>query len=223
MKENINNEFQSYIYYLRKYFPYSTITTQEFELDIKNIFEEAMTLSKIALCLSDTSKVTYLMNLIEYNLNNLIYFLPLNEPISLNISVRNCTEAILKLTYTLEDVIVNHSNTGYRTMKDDKNRLSFYKEKKDKLDNIFFIYAERSNMLHLKMDSNIELTTILEKKINRKVNIDELKSLTNDIKNCRLILLEVIFFYNIELTTQQKLILKKLLSRKWKDKIFSLM
>lgn len=220
MKKDIADEFQRYKNYLDRYFPMTSLAKSVSEEEVANVFDNCMTLSKIAHHLSDCQQISYLMSLIEYNLNNLLYFLPMNEIVSCNVSVRNCTEAILKLVFTLEDKTVDHNSTGYRTMKDERSRLSVYQDAhKDEIDNLFSIYASRSNSVHLKKELGEELRKVLESKLTRDLEKSELVKLNQDIRNCKQILLEIILFYRIDLSTPQKLNLSRFVSRAWKEKI----
>ncbi|AQL54506.1 MULTISPECIES: hypothetical protein [Enterococcus] len=222
MKKDIQTEYKRYCEYLESYFPETSLAHNKSEILVKDVFEVTMSLSKIAHFLDEDSNYSYFTNLIEYNLNNLLYFLPLNELVSYNVSIRNCTEAILKMIFTLEDEDVDHKSTGYRTMKDNRERLLIYQKHKNKIDNLFSIYSNRSNSLHLKKANEVELTKMLENKLCRQINKTEMNEIKQDLSNCKTTLLEVICFYNIDLSTQQKLNLKRFVSKSWIEKLYYL-
>lgn len=220
MKKKIEAEFEDYKWYLSSFFAYSAVAKKMETEEFTNFFDKILTLSKISQCLSDDSEVMKYTSVIEYNLNNLLYFIPLNEKISINLCIRNATEYLLKLIYFFQNPEEIFIGKGYRSLKDDKYSLAFYDVHKTKLDNLLQIYSSRSNTIHLKPTAEeTVLTSLLEEKLTRDFNEKELNSITTDVNNCILTLLESICFYNISLSTQQKIILKKLVSKKWSDKI----
>lgn len=223
MKKNIESEFENYQIYLSTYFPLSNLTKNISNEVVSNLFDKTLTLSKIANCIKEVEGINYYSELIEYNLNNLLYFLPLNEKVSINVSIRNCSEAIIKMIYAIQFSPGDFTKTGYRTLKDDRSSLDFYSgENKNLLDNIFNIYSRRSNNLHLKVVKDGELTSVLESKLSKKVDFSEFKEILVDINNCLNIVLEILCFYNVSLSTQQKLIIKKYISNKWKVRIYNI-
>ncbi|MBO0478150.1 hypothetical protein JZO72_00790 [Vagococcus fluvialis] len=222
MKKIIEEELENYKEYLDKYFPYSDlnkkINTEKFEVS----FEKILSLSKLCHYLSSDYKIGEYASLIEYNLNNLLYFLPLNETISINMSVRNSAEYIIKLMFYFQNTNKKYHNTGYRELKDTINTLSVYSTNKSKVDTLFSIYAERSNNIHLKSISPDDLFSILEIKMTNSYEDKDLVSIGRDVNNCMLLLLEVICHYNVSLSTSQKLMIEKVVTRKWKEKIFNI-
>lgn len=223
MKDNIKEELENYKWYIKKYFPYSAFCKELESEKILVLFDKIITLSKISQCLGDNATLRNYTSMIEYNLNNLLYFLPLNEPIAINVSIRNTVEYLLKLVYFFQSPEDNFLSTGYRTLKDSKSTLKFYDTKKSILDNLLSIYSSRSNKVHLKStDSKMVLTSVLEEKLIRDLEEKDLNSIIIDINNCTKVLLEALFFYQVNVSTQQKIILKRLVSRKWIDKINSI-
>lgn len=49
-----------------------------------------------------------------------------------------------------------------------------------------------------------------------------MNEIKHDIKHCFDFMLEIICFYEISLSTQQKLVMSKIVSNKWKTRIFNL-
>lgn len=225
MKKDIEIEYTRYCSYLNNYFPETSINDSHMNQEMSALFEATMSLSKVAYHLSENLQILYASRLIEYNLNNLLYFLPLNEPVSLSMCLRNTVEATIKLIFTLENPEIDYKYTGFRTFNDKKNELNFYKSNipnKNKVDNIFSIYGKRSNLLHLKKIEETNLMTVLESKLKRDVDVKFLRELTTDINNCKLTLLEIIVFYKIELTTGQKINLNRYVSSNWAQKIYAI-
>ena len=218
MKEQIKRELINYQAYIKKHFQSSPLSSKKDSVEFYNLFEEVLTLSKIIQRISNPSNTQVYCELIEYNLNNILYFLPLNETISINVSVRNTVEATLKLINTLDEPQKNFYGTGYRTMKDSRKELTIYNENKNIIDNLFNIYAQRSNNIHLKNAHDIELVSVLESKYLNEIDRTFLTRISTDITNCKHAILETVVFYKLELNTHQKISLKNYLSRKWQKK-----
>lgn len=222
MKKLIVDELDNYKVYLNNYYPFSDLKNKVETEDFKTTFEKILSLSKLCQFLSSNSEIGKYTNLIEYNLNNLLYFIPLNETISINMSVRNSTEYILKLMFYFQNMEEDYLTTGYRQLKDCASSLSIYSINKSKVDTLFGIYAERSNKVHLKSVTSDNLLSVLERKLTKNFEVKDLISIGRDINNCTLLLLEMICHYNVSLSTSQKLMIEKVVSRKWKEKIFNI-
>lgn len=215
MKKKINDEYKNYKEYINYYFPKFEFNGRISDEKVKEEFEKVVVLSKICHYLSDDEKIKSYTSIIEYNVNNILYFMPMNENLSINTSIRNSAEYILKLIFYFQNTSENFLGTGYRTLKDNSNSLRIYNTHKDKIDNIFDIYARRSNVIHLKNVKNDSLKFILENKLASDIDIREISKVIQDINNCTNILLEAICFYNVSLGTSQKLMLKKVVTKKW--------
>ena len=222
MKELIAGELDSYKEYLNKYFPFSDLKEKLCTESFKVTFEKILSLSKFCHYLSSDYEIGRYASLVEYNLNNLLYFLPLNETISINMSIRNCAEYILKMMFYFQNTEEDYLTTGYRQLKDNVKALSVYDTKKSQVDTLFCIYAERSNKIHLKSVSTDDLLGILERKLANSYEEKEVRFIGRDINNCTLLLLEIICHYNVGLSTTQKLMIEKVVTRKWKEKIFTI-
>ncbi|MFC4696491.1 hypothetical protein ACFO5V_01335 [Enterococcus aquimarinus] len=218
----IEEEFENYRWYLNSYFPYTKISKNIDTVEFKEIFNNTLSLSKACQCLSSSDELNKYTSIIEYNLNNLLYFIPLNEMVSINVSIRNCVEYILKLIYFLENPSEDTITKGYRTMKDNKDKLKIFEENKNKVENTFRIYSERSNKVHLKSIPEGTLRSLLEKKLTKEYEKSDMNEIKHDIKHCFDFMLEIICFYEISLSTQQKLVMSKIVSNKWKTRIFNL-
>ncbi|TLQ06051.1 hypothetical protein FEZ48_11200 [Marinilactibacillus psychrotolerans] len=220
MKSRIEKELFNYKAYLEEYFPTNDILKKVKSKEFLDFFDKTLTLSKICKCLnSEVNKTNRYTNILEYNLNNLLYFLPLNELVSINMSVRNTTEYLIKLIYHLNQPQNNYLNTGYRSLSEDRDTLGFYNQSKNNVDLLFEIYSRRSNTVHLKEVEEDALTSILESKLTKPVCTGDLNILRNDINNCKNTLIEAILYYEVSLSTQQKIILKQLISKKQINKI----
>lgn len=219
MKNKIYNEYQNYKDYINDYFGRSKLNENISLKEIKEEFEQIVILSKICQCLSDDEKVMNYTRIIEYNLNNIIYFMPMNEKVSINTSIRNSVEYTLKLIFYFQNKSEDFLKKGYRTMKEEKDSLSIYSIEKNKIDSLFEVYARRSNLIHLKTEKNDSLKFILEQKLMNDIDIREISGVTQDIKKCTAILLEAICFYEVSLATAQKIRLKGIVSNKWWGKI----
>ncbi|WP_195918780.1 hypothetical protein [Lactococcus lactis] len=161
MKQKINDEYKNYKEYINYYFPKFELNDRISDEKIKEEFEKVVVLSKIYHYLSDDEKIKSYTSIIEYNVNNILYFMPMNEKLSINTSIRNSAEYILKLIFYFQNTSENFLRTRYRTLKDDSNSLRIYNTHKDKIDNMFDIYARRSNVIHLKNVENDSLKFIL--------------------------------------------------------------
>lgn len=224
MKKSIELELEEYKWYLSSFFPYCSLSKESDTEIFSDFFDKVLTLSKICQCLSDNENLKDYSRLIEYNLNNLLYFLPLNESVSINMSIRNATEYLIKLIFSLQYPEESFLESGYRTLKDSRANLSFYSSNKSSVDTLFQIYGSRSNIVHLKKSHQKKvLTSVLEEKLTSQFDDKELKAMTIDIKNCMLSLLESIYFYEIGLSTQQKIVLAKIVTKKWKERLNSIM
>lgn len=219
MKNKIYNEYQNYKDYINDYFGKSKLNENISLTEIKEEFEQVVILSKICQCLSDDEKVMNYTRIIEYNLNNILYFMPMNEKVSINTSIRNSVEYTLKLIFYFQNKSEDFLKKGYRTMKQERDSLSIYIIQKNKIDSLFEIYARRSNLIHLKTEKNDSLKFILEQKLMNDIDIREISGVTQDIKKCTVILLEAICFYDVSLATAQKIRLKEIVSNKWWGKI----
>lgn len=219
MKPKINDEYKNYKQFINDYFSVFELNNRITDEKIKEEFEKVVVLSKVCRCLSDDEKINNYTRNIEYNLNNILYFMPMNEKLSINTSIRNSAEYILKLIFYFQDTTEDFLSTGYRFMKDNKNSLSIYANYKPQIDGIFDIYARRSNIIHLKTYDNDSLKFILEDKLMSKIDIIEISNIIRDINKLTNILLEAICFYEVSLATSQKLILKKVVSNKWWKRI----
>lgn len=215
MKQKISDEYKNYKEYLNYYFPKFELNDRISDEKVREEFEKVVVLSKICHYLSDDEKIKSYTNIIEYNLNNILYFMPMNEKLSINTSIRNSAEYILKLIYYFQNTSEDFLKIRYRSLKDDCNSLRIYGTHKEKIDSIFDIYARRSNVIHLKNVENDSLKFILEKKITSDIDIREITRGIQDINSCTNILLEAICFYNVSLGTSQKLMLKKVVTKKW--------
>lgn len=219
MKLKIINEYKNYKVYINDYFYKSELNKKISTKEIKEVFETVVVLSKICHCLSDDEKINNYTRIIEYNLNNVLYFMPMNENVSINTSIRNCTEYILKLIFYFQNISKDSLVTGYRTLKEQRNSLSIYSTQKNQIDSVFEVYARRSNVIHLKAVKNDSLKFILEEKLMNNIDLKEFSRITQDIKQCTAILLEAICFYDVSLATSQKIALKQIVSNKWWKRI----
>ncbi|ADA65143.1 hypothetical protein [Lactococcus lactis] len=219
MKPKVNDEYKNYKQFIDNYFSVFELNKRISDEKIKEEFEKVVVLSKVCRCLSDDEKIGNYTRNIEYNLNNILYFMPMNEKLSINTSLRNSAEYVLKLIFYFQDTTEDFLTTGYRTLKNNKNSLSIYSNHKSQIDGIFDIYARRSNIIHLKAYDNDSLKFILEDKLMSEIDIREISKITRDINKLTNILLEAICFYGISLATSQKLILKKVVSNKWWKRI----
>lgn len=222
MKEIIEEEYRHYKQYVDCYFPYSQINDRAIEKEISELFDKTITLSKICRYISGDNKIEKYSSLIEYNLNNLLYFLPLNELISINTSVRNSVEYIIKLIFYFENQDKEYLTTGYRELNDSRKTLAIYDSEKEKIDNLFEIYSRRSNSIHLKKVSNDNLRMVLETKLTGPYDVKEISRIKQDINNCTDMLLEALYSYKINLPTPEKILLKKVVTKKWWKKLCEL-
>lgn len=222
MKDIIEEEYKYYKQYVSHYFPYSQINNKAIEKQLSELFDKTITLSKICRYISGDNKIEKYSSLIEYNLNNLLYFLPLNELISINTSIRNSVEYIIKLIFYFENQDKEFLTTGYRELNGGRKNLTIYDSEKEKIDTLFEIYSRRSNTIHLKKISNDSLRMVLETKLTGSYDIRELDRIKQDINNCTDILLEAIYFYKINLSTPDKILLRKVTTKKWWRKLCEL-
>lgn len=223
MKPYLEKEFEEYQKYITKYFSELSVNEIIYIKEFRELFNEVLLTIKIIERLPATQNIETYYELIIYNLSNVLYFLPLNETVSINISIRNATESLLRLVYTLNNPGINYSHTGYRNLKDSKDELQMYNRYKPNIDTLFSIYARRSNKLHLKNAKDIKLITVLESRLSNGIEKKKLKEITQDIEKCKLTLLETIVFYEIKLSTAQKISLGNFLTNRWKNKINELL
>jgi|GEM_PF-3792242 len=221
MKNKINTEYENYKKYLKNYFPQTTLLSKVDTAEFKFFFDRTLTFSKICDCLSDNNICSEYTNLISYNLNNLLYFLPLNEKISINMSIRNSVEYLIKLINHFQNPDKSFLNDGYRSLKDKRNTLDAYQYYKNEIDLLFNIYAIHSNNIHLKNITGCNLSDILEDKLkNASIDTKNLKEFSDNIDNSLDIFFNCILYYKINLSTAEKLSLGNLVSTKRKNQIY---
>lgn len=220
----------TYENFVKKFFPYSKIHS-DMELLYKyvctnNVLTEIYMkyLNPHANCLEPT-KLIYLEKYTE-GINKLLVYIPLNDNIGVNASMRYIIEQLLKFLYSIytRDKVEKINITNYRHIKDYfKLNAGTINIDSALLNKIYNYYAKYSNDLHEKSLNAEDKLLCLQKLLTRDNNyIDKvIKDLKEIIVLCNKIIIRIFNIKLENLSVAERLRLKSVLSNKMYKEIIT--
>lgn len=221
MKNNIKKEFIAYQTYLTKYFNEFSIIQSNY---LEQVFEQIYINLKLFQVISTENDLLGL-NYFEEMYNNcigMLYVLPLADRGALYVYLRKNVEAVIKLICTYDSKTDTYKKTGYRTLKDSIIQTQFYKKNQtntDFINNLKKYFSELSITIHSKGLLSEPFFSVLEHNILKEVDNKMMKKTIEVNKNLINIVVTILYFYGVPITTNAKLSLSPYLNSELVNKI----